>query len=338
MCPTVSVLLPVYNAGRTLTPAIRSLVRQTFEDIEILAVDDGSEDESARLLCEWARRDVRIRPLFRPHRGLIETLNAGLRVASGTFVARMDADDVSHPKRLELQVGLLRDDPSLSVVGCLVRSFPRRHVREGFRIYEEWLNRLTAHAEIAREVFIESPLPHPSVMVRREEVLDLGGYQERGWPEDYDLWLRYHLASRRFGKVERVLLLWREHGARLTRQDSRYSVENFLRAKAHYLARGPLSGRRAIVWGAGKTGRRLSKHLLREGVEIAVFVDIDPDKIGRTLRGREIVSPDDLPARVRGPEAPLILCSVSSRGARTLIRGRLAELGLSEGVDFLCVA
>lgn len=317
---------------------MRSLVRQTFEEIEILAVDDGSEDESARLLKEWARRDDRIRPLFRPHRGLIETLNVGLRAASGTFVARMDADDVSHPKRLELQVGLFRQDPSLSVVGCLVRSFPRRQVREGFRIYEEWLNRLTRHEEIAREMFIESPLPHPSVMVRREEVLDLGGYQERGWPEDYDLWLRYHRAGRRFAKVERVLLLWREGADRLTRQDARYSVENFLRAKAHYLARGPLSDRRAIVWGAGKTGRRLSKHLIREGVDIDLFVDIDPSKIGRTLRGKEIVSADDLALWVQGLEAPLVLCSVSSRGARALIRGRLAALGLSEGVDFLCVA
>ena len=336
--PILSVLLPVYNAAPTLSQAIRSLVRQTLREIEILAVDDGSEDGSPELLREWAGRDHRIKPLLHTHQGLIETLNAGLHVASGAFVARMDADDISHPRRLELQVGLFREDPSLNVVGCLVRSFPRRHVRRGFRIYEEWLNRLTAHEEIAREIFIESPLPHPSVMVRREELVDLGGYRDRGWPEDYDLWLRYHLAGKRFAKVERVLLLWRESEARLTRRDPRYSVENFLRAKAHYLAGGPLSGRSAIVWGAGKTGRRLSKHLLREDVEIMAFVDIDPAKIGRTLRGKEILSPDDLPERIQGPDVPLVLSAVSSRGARKLIRERLTELGLEEGTDFLCVA
>jgi hypothetical protein len=251
----------------------------------------------------------------------------------------LDADDRSHPERLAEQVRLLTERPEVSVAGSLVETFPRSEVGEGFRLYEEWLNGLVTHADICREIFVESPIAHPSAMLRLEELRALGGYEDRGWPEDYDLWLRYHAAGRTFAKVPRVLLYWREHPQRLTHTDGRYAVENFLRAKAHYLVRGPARDRDAVfVWGAGKTGRRLSKHLIRNGCQPTAFVDIAPDKIGKTLRGAPVVRPEDLPARWRSARRPLLLAAVSSRGARRLIRQELARIGLTEGTDFLCVA
>jgi FlaA1/EpsC-like NDP-sugar epimerase len=176
-------------------------------------------------------------------------------------------------------------------------------------------------------------------MLRREWLERAGSYQDRGWPEDYDLWLRLHLEGARFAKVPRLLLRWREHPQRLTRTDSRYSVENFLRAKAHYLMRGPLSGRDGVIlWGAGQMGRRLSKHLLREGAPLMVFLDIDPGKVGRKLRGLPIIGPDDLPGLWRRQRRPALLAAVASRGARALIRERLGQLGLAEGKDWWAVA
>ncbi|MFH1007469.1 MAG: glycosyltransferase [Candidatus Latescibacterota bacterium] len=335
--PTVSVLLPIYQAAKTMDQALSSLVRQTFEDFEVIAVDDGSKDESPQLLRNWAGRDGRIQPVFPGRQGLIGALNTGLARAQGEFVARMDADDVSHPRRLALQVALMRAHPEVSVASCLVRSFPRPRVREGFRIYEAWLNSLVTHEDIARELFIESPLAHPSTMMRRAELVRMGGYEDRGWPEDYDLWLRYALAGKRFAKVPEVLYLWREHPGRLSRTDGRYSVERFLEAKAYYLARGPLRGREGIVlWGAGQTGRRLSKHLVREGVHIGCFVDVDFRKIGHTLRGIPIIAPDELSACREGRR--FLLAAVSSRGARAMIRNWAEEQGWEEGGDFLCVA
>ena len=335
--PTVSVLLPIYNAAETLDQAMRSLLRQTFDDFEVIAVDDGSDDDSPNILKQWAKRNARIKPVFHERVGLIGVLNAGLERAEGELVARMDADDVSHPRRLKLQVALMRAHPEVSVTGCLVRSFPKPGVREGFRIYERWLNSLITHEDMVREIFIESPLAHPSTMMRRLELMELGGYEDHGWPEDYDLWLRYHLAGKRFAKVPEALYFWREHEDRLSRTDPRYAVERFLRAKAHYLAQGPLKGTESvIVWGAGQTGRRLSKHLMREGVRIAAFVGVDAKKIGRTLRGIPVVAPDDL-ASIRG-RAGFLLSAVSSRGARALIREWARERGWEEGRDFWCVA
>lgn len=337
--PLVSVLMPVYNAAATLPATLESLLCQTWHNFEIIAVDDGSTDDSLALMQQWEGRDARLRPIAAPHRGLIPALNCGLQQCRGTYVARMDADDLAHPQRLEKQLRLFGQEPDLSVVGCLVESFPPEDVAEGFRIYQDWLNQLVHHDDICREIFIESPIVHPSAVVRRAELVDLGGYQERGWPEDYDLWLRYFSAGRRFAKVPEILLSWREHPTRMTRTDSRYSVENFLRAKAHYLIEGPLQERDALImWGAGKTGRRLSKHLIRGGHPPAVFVDIAPDKIGKTLRNIPIIGADELISHWNQFKHPLLLAAVASRGARDLIRAELTKLGLVETQDFICVA
>lgn len=331
--------MPCRNAGATVDAAIESVLKGSFRDLELIAVDNGSDDDTPERLAVWRRRDSRLRLIRQPSEGIIPTLNAGLAASQAPLVARMDADDISLPQRLSKQVARMEADPELAVVGSLVRAFPDANVREGFRIYIEWLNSLVSHADITRQMFVESPLAHPSVLLRRAWVDRVGGYQERGWPEDYDLWLRMHEAGAVFAKVPEVLLLWREHPGRATRTDRRYAVENFLRAKAHYLARGPLANRDGvIIWGAGQMGKRLSKHLLREGVELSVFIDVDPKKIGRSRRGRPIVAVGELDDWLGRYQRPVVLAAVGSRGARALIRQQLVERGLVEGRDWWAVA
>ena len=335
--PTVSVLLPVRNSDRWLEESLASLSRQTLSDFEVVAVDDGSEDDSAKILDRWAKSDGRITIIRQPALGLVTALNCGLEYCRAPLVARMDADDISHPRRLELQAARFSSRADVGVVSCLVRHFPSGSVAMGFRLYEEWLNSLLTHDEMARERFIESPVSHPSVMVRREVLSEIGGWRDVDWAEDYDLWLRLFEAGAIFAKLDRTLFFWREHGERLTRTDRRYSVPTFLRCKAHYLARGPLKhAGDVILWGAGQTGRRLSRFLLEEGVTITAVVDIDRNKIGGTLRGIGVISPDDLPAHLN--HNTVVLAAVASRGARDLIRARLVELGLDEGSTFWCVA
>jgi glycosyltransferase involved in cell wall biosynthesis len=331
--------MPCYNAAQTIDEAVESLFDQTYANFEVVAIDDGSTDDTAIKLETWMKRDGRLRLVRQENTGIIGALNLGLEHCKGEFVARMDADDRCHSDRFQAQVDFLRQHHDLDLVSCLVEGFPKDSVREGFRIYLDWLNRLTTPAAIAREIFIESPLVHPSIMARRNAIFQAGGYQEHGWPEDYDLWLRMHLGGARFGKVERTLFFWREHDQRLTRTDSRYSVENFLRAKAHYLIQGPLQGRDAlIVWGAGQMGRRISKHLQRGGAPLKAFVDIDPGKIGRHKRGCPIIKVEALPDWWGRFTNPVVLAAVGSRGARQLIGEQLEAMGLREGSDWWAVA
>jgi len=330
----VSVLIPVHNASSTVEAAVESVLRQTFADLEVVVVDDGSTDDTPDILDSLSSRDARVRVVHAPHRGLIHTLNFGIELCRSELIARMDADDISHRERLKLQVELMDSEPGVSVCSSLVRMFPRKSLLGGMVRYEQWLNSLVTPDEIARDIFVESPVAHPSVMVRRRELIEIGGYQERGWPEDYDLWLRYHLAGKRFAKVPRPLLFWRHSEERVTFTDSRCSVESFLRAKAHYLAKMLRDIDRPIVlWGAGKTGRRIAKHLIREGLDIEAVVAIDEKKIGHALRGRPIVDPGWL----RGKHV-FVITAVSSHGARELIREQLRSMGFAEVRDFVCAA
>jgi glycosyltransferase involved in cell wall biosynthesis len=331
--------MPCYNVAATLMETLESIQAQTYGDFEVVAADDGSEDDTPEMLAQWAKEDERVKPLYLKHSGIIPALNSGLEICQGEYIARMDADDLMHPQRLSKQAAYLDEHPEVTLASSLVEGFPKKRLREGFRIYIEWLNTLVSHEDICLEMFVESPLCHPTVMVRKEALVCLGGYEERGWPEDYDLWLRMYLAGYRFAKVPEVLLSWREHPQRLTRTDSRYSVENFIRAKAHYLPQGPLKGREAvIIWGAGMMGRRTSKHLVREGIPLVAFVDIDPKKIGQTLRGLPIISPEALTELWGEYEHPALLTAVRARSARGLIRERLKGFGLVEGEDWWGVA
>ena len=333
--PDVSVLLPCYNASETLEESLISIKNQTYPDFEVICVDDGSTDGTTDLLKNWCQNDPRF--IFVPigHSGVIEAANTGLTFCRGEIVVRMDADDRCHPDRIKLQRDYLVKNPEVAVVGSLVKGFPAGQIGEGFQIYYEWLNSLITHEDISREIFVESPIANPCATFRKEWMDKLGGYQDKGWPEDYDLWLRFYIAGARFAKIPKVLLEWREHPDRLTHQDSRYSVENFLRAKAHYIAKGPAKDRDAVlVWGAGMTGRRLSKHLVREELPLVAFIEVDEKKIGNTRRGKPIIGVGELMGEWEKHQNPILLTAVRARSAGPLIKAQLDELKLIEGKDW----
>lgn len=330
--PRVSVLLPARNAEATLRPAVRSILRQSFRDLELVAVDDGSTDATPQILAEAAAADPRVRVLRGPGRGIVAALEAGRARCTGEIVARMDADDVAHPARLAEQIAALDADPSLDGLGCNVAMFPPQQVREGMRLYVGWLNSLRTAEDLARERFVESPLVHPSVLLRARALDAVGGYVERGWPEDYDLWLTLLGRGARLANLPAVRLFWREHGRRLTRTDPRYGKAQHLALKARHLASGPLAERRSCaIWGAGKTGRALARALAAEGVAVEWWVEVDRAKIGRTVRDAPVLGVDTLPP----PGGPLLLVAVAARGARAEIRGDLQKRGWVEGRDYL---
>lgn len=332
--PAVSVVMPVFNARATLERAVLSIRRQRGVQVELICVDDGSTDGSLGLLRELAASFPGMRVIAQPHQGIVAALNKGLEAARHPLIARMDADDVAHPERLARQAAFLLKHPAVGVLGTRVRSFPKRAVSEAFYAYEAWSNSLVDPADIAREIYIESPIVHPSAMYRRDEVLKLGGYRDVPWPEDYDLWLRYHQAGFQLAKLPRVLLGWRMYPERLSFRDPRCSLGGFIRCKAHFLARdarvrrGPV-----IIWGAGMTGRRLGKELLRQGVEIEAFVDVTPRSIGRTRHGRPVYPIDYLRETER-----FVIVAVPAPHARAEIRSQLRAWGREEGKDYLFAA
>jgi glycosyltransferase involved in cell wall biosynthesis len=333
--PRLSVLLPCRNAADTLPDAIGSLERQSFEDFEVLAVDDGSLDGTQAVLAAWAARDRRVRVLATPPSGIVAALSVALAAARAPVIARMDGDDTAEPLRFERQLALLDAEPSIAACGTGVRYFPEAAVRDGARRYEQWLNSLTSPDQLDRDIFIECPIAHPALAARRDALLAAGGYRDMGWPEDYDLVLRLWEAGHRLANVPEVLLHWRERPDRASRVDSRYSPDAFRRCKVHFLRRTLLRGRSgAVVWGAGPVGKQFARELLRQGVRLHAFVDLDPRKIGQTVYDAPVIAP----AAAAGFAGALILAAVGSPGARSDIRRALADLRLTESVDYCAVA
>jgi Glycosyl transferase family 2 len=184
--PAVSVVLPVYNGEPYLVEALNSILRQTFEDFELIAVDDASTDNSRSYLEEAARRDARVCIVDGPGRGLVDALNLGLARARGEFIARMDADDVSQSTRFAQQVEYLRANPQIAVVGSAITLIDAtgKLIRE--------IDYPLTPVEVDR-FLIEtgSALAHPAVMARRNALREVGGYRSLfQHAEDYDLWLR----------------------------------------------------------------------------------------------------------------------------------------------------
>lgn len=333
--PRVSVLLPVRNAAATLAACLRSLQRQTLTDFELLAVDDGSDDGSAELLRRAAAGDPRIQ-LLQPGRvGLVAALNLAVDLARAPLLARMDADDVAHPQRLALQAAHLEAEPTLAVSACRVALFPPRLIQAGLREYVRWQNLCLSPEDVAREIYVEAPFAHPSVMLRRDVLRASGGYRLGEFPEDYELWLRLHRQGQPMAKLPRTLLAWREWPQRTSRTDPRCSRDAFDALRARYLARDPrLDGRRDLaIWGAGRRTRQRTRPLLAEGVDPIAWVDIDPRKIGNIVWGRPVVSQDWLRRRPK----PFVLVYVSGHGAREDVARRLAGLGYLPGEDYLAV-
>jgi glycosyltransferase involved in cell wall biosynthesis len=332
--PLISVLLPAFEAGATLRAALSSVARQTERRWECVVVDDGSTDATAAIANEFAQRDARFRIVSREHAGIVAALNAGLLQCRGRWVARMDADDLMQRRRLELQVTALHEVPGLAGVGCHVRLFPRARMTEGLRSYEHWLNSLGDADDVEREAFIECPVAHPTLIIRRD-VLAEHRYRECGWPEDYDLVLRLLAAGQRIGVVPQRLLHWRDGAQRLSRTSARYSIDAFVKCKAEHLSRGFLKGvEHYVLWGFGDTGKALAEQLSRRGKHPSAIVELHPGRLGQLIRGVRVVPPEALLTLPRGR----IVVSVAGLTPRTEIRSALAQMGFAELIDFICTA
>jgi glycosyltransferase involved in cell wall biosynthesis len=332
--PRISILMPVRNESSYLPAALSSLARQTLRTWELVVVDDGSSDGTPDILSAAARGDSRIRVIRREGGGLVAALNTGLEACRAPLLARMDGDDICHPRRLELQAAYLDTHADTGLVACNFRHFPRSTLKQGMLSYETWQNSLGSHAQIMRDRFVESPIVHPSILARRDLIEDAGGYRDCGWAEDYDLWLRMAGSGTCFARLPQTLFFWRDHPGRATRTMSEYSADAFRACKLHSLRQGFLrDGRSVVIAGAGLEGRAWQRLLAGAGISVSSWVDVDPRKIGRILHGAPVISTDQLRA-----ENGRILVAIGVRGAREQFRELALPMGLKEGLDFICIA
>ena len=335
--------MPVHNAGTFLKAAVDSILQQIDVTFELLIIDDHSDDGAINALAD----DPLITILTSPKRGIVEALNIGIKAAKYPYISRMDADDISDPNRLSTQLNHFINNPDLDICACKVKMFnPVDGISDGYLHYETWINSLCNNEDIKRDFFIESPIPHPTAMLRREYLVKLGGYIDSDWPEDYDLWFRALLSGAKFGKpTGETIFKWRDHSQRLSRTDPRYSKQMFLQCKAHYLSiylqRRGIS--KCMILGSGPTGLKMHDYLCEKDIQVEAFIDVDQKLIGRSRREKIIHITTENATNVIikefiAADNSILVSAVSVRGGRQKIRLYLQKLGLSESSDYIIAA
>jgi glycosyltransferase involved in cell wall biosynthesis len=229
--PLVSVVLPVFNGGAFLKPAVRSILLQSHRNLELIVIDDGSTDGSLELLAQFARADERVRLVSRENRGLIATLNEGLSLASGDLIARMDADDIAYPERLAVQVASFAADPALALCGCRYDA-----LFAGERLGHVVGYQSTSPEELRVLSLFFTMLLHPTVMFRRSVIDGQALRYDASYPhaEDFDLFRR--LAARYPARlVGPSLVAYRFHGESVSATRKRQMRTTHLRIVAENL-------------------------------------------------------------------------------------------------------
>lgn len=203
--PIISVLMPVFNGERFLKPAMDSILAQTYRNFEFIVINDGSTDESLNIVQSYKELDSRIRIVTNnKNQGLISTLNAGMQISQGKYIARMDCDDFSLPTRFAKQVAFLESHPDVGVCGTWYQRIGR---------FRKRIHRLpTSYEEIRQALLFRNPICHPSVMLRNDYLdhFNLSYDTKFIHAEDFNFWSRcsQHFPLRNIGEV---LLLYRTH-------------------------------------------------------------------------------------------------------------------------------
>ncbi|MFP4620407.1 MAG: glycosyltransferase family 2 protein [Bacteroidales bacterium] len=332
--PAISVILPFFNAEKTLDNAISSISRQTHPNFECLLIDNNSGDKSREIARRWTHYDPRFVLLTEARQGVVFASNTGWEQSRGHYVARMDADDLACSKRLQKQAKFLDNQKDYGAVAGMVKYVSHSADKKGFNKYVEWNNSVITYEDILKNRFIDAPVINPTAMWRREVAEKHGMYRSGEFPEDYEMWLRWLHQGVNIRKIPFYILEWHDYENRLTRNHTDYSDEAFYRIKTYYLVkwleRNNSFHPRVMVWGASRISRARAELLESYGIKITAFIDI---KKTRQLN-KDLIYYQDLPDSGHN----FILVYVRQWYAKPKIKDFLCQRGYEEGKNFLFIS
>lgn len=284
----VSIIIPFKNTAHFLSECLDSIQSQTYRNWEVLAVNDHSEDNSLKLISQYASSDTRIHVFQNKGAGIIPALQTAYPHANGEFITRMDSDDIMKSNRLEVMVRSLKKHGKRHIAVGQVKYFSERGISDGYDRYEKWINGLTAKGHNYSEIYKECVIPSPCWMVHRSDFEHCKGFSPHRYPEDYDLTFRFYENGLKIIPCTDVLHLWRDYHTRTSRTHEHYAQNYFLDIKIHYFLRlDHDSTKPLVVWGAGFKGKRISKSLMGRGIDFTWLCD-NPNKINKKIYGKEM--------------------------------------------------
>jgi glycosyltransferase involved in cell wall biosynthesis len=222
--------MTVHNGALFVSTAIESILAQSYFDFEFIIIDDGSTDETHRILASYD--DPRIRLFLSPHRGLTASLNHGLGECRGSFIARMDADDIAEPQRFARQLAFFEDRPDVDIICSDVTIINEEGQVSGVQS-DGIINNDTLRQGLLYQRKMK-PIIHPSVMMRRGVMRQLTGYRDIRYAEDHDLWLRA-VDHFKFARINQPLLRYRVHAGGISRNKSTQQAVSTVMSAVNYM-------------------------------------------------------------------------------------------------------
>lgn len=205
--PIISIIMSTYNDEKHLEESIISILNQSFEDFEFIIINDGSTDGSQKIIDKYAEKDHRIVSIYHENLGLTKSLNKGLKIARGEFIARQDSDDISHPDRIKQQYEFMKENIKTIVCFCWTKVIDEFGDEIGEIRFFTKPDKIKRTLKKGKNIYT-----HGSAMFRKEPVLRLGGYNDTiRSAQDLDLWLRLLNNNLQLGAVDRFLYNWRLH-------------------------------------------------------------------------------------------------------------------------------
>jgi len=288
----ISIIMPVKNAGLFLEECLDSILNQSIDNWELIAIDDNSSDNSVHILTRYASNDHRIKTITNTSSGIITALRLAYANANGTYITRMDADDIMLPQKLELLLEPLSINGPRSLSVGLVQYFSETTLGEGYRSYANWLNELTSHSMNFDSIYKECTIPSPAWMLHREDLDRCGAFDSNVYPEDYDLAFRMRADNLKVYPTKEIVHLWRDHPTRSSRTHDNYKDNTFLPLKVnHFLRSDHDTSKHLVLWGAGTKGKKIAKLLKAQNISFK-WITNNTKKIGKEIY-QKILEPDD---------------------------------------------
>ncbi len=300
--PLVSIIVPFKDTAPYLEECLNSVLAQSYPHWEMIAVNDHSKDNSLAIVAEYAKKNPRIKVYSNTGKGVIQALQTAYAHSSGTFITRMDSDDIMTPDRLLVMTNLLLEYGEGHVAVGQVKYFSDRGISDGYDRYEKWLNGLTEKGTNYSEIYKECVIPSPCWMVYRTNFEDCDGFNPHRYPEDYDLTFRFYEKGLRVIPCDKTLLYWRDYDQRTSRTSEHYAQNYFLDIKLHYFLKLNHDPQRPlVVWGAGFKGKKIAQSLTEKIIEFSWICD-NPKKIGKEIYGHTLLSFEQLD-QIQNPQS-----------------------------------
>ena len=320
----ISILMPVKDTSAYLNECLDSILMQTEKHWELLAVDDGSSDNSFEILQDYQKKDTRIKALKSEGKGIIHALRTAYKNASGSFITRMDSDDKMSADKLELMSRALRENKEGNLVVGLVEYFSENELGQGYSKYATWLNELTKTGTHFKEIYKECVIPSPCWMIQKTDLERCGAFNPDTYPEDYDLCFRFYQNDIKIIPVLKTLHYWRDYPERTSRNDPNYLDNRFTDLKLKYfLGIEYQKNQQLFLWGAGKKGKNIARKLIEKEIPFRWVCD-NEKKIGKDIYGVRMEHFDS----ILDVEGGQVLVSVSSPDGILEIRAWGMEHGV----------